>query len=472
MSKTSPMRVFAIFFMAVFFSCSPYRPDPLPSVTEDIPEAYTGVTQAADPERRWWETFQDDELNSFVDAAFAESPDLFLLFARLRQARASAVVAGADLYPDLTGSGDVAYARRRVKNGVTQTTSPKEYSAGLASSYELDMWGKIRAEKEAAVQAVAAREEDLNAAAVTLAAEVADRWLQIVSQKMQIGLLNKQLEINRTFLELIELRFRQAMVSALDVYQQQQVIDRLRAEIPLAQAEKSRLANELSVLLGTVPGSIDDVSRDELPGLPPAPPAGIPADLLRYRPDIRAAQKRLESAGWDVAAARADRMPSATISARGLFSSEHLDLLLDNWLLSLAGGITAPIFDGGRREAEVDRNVAVVDENLAAYRQAVLGALLEVEDAMVTEERLKEHIRELEKVAETARKALRQATLRYRNGLTDYLPVLTQILTVQELDRSLIVQKENLLTNRVKLYRALGGTWPGDLLRRPPDTKL
>jgi outer membrane protein TolC len=222
--------------------------------------------------------------------------------------------------------------------------------------------------------------------------------------------------------------------------------------------------NELSVLLGKAPRSPLVISRPDLPKPAPMPSTGIPADLLENRPDIKAAQLRLQSAGWNVSAARADRLPSLTLSARAIFENEHLDLLLDNWLLSLAANLTAPVFDGNRRAAEVDRTMAMKDENLAAYRQTILKAIREVEDALVTEARQQEHILKLKQVIQTARKALDQATLRYRNGLTDYLPVLTQLLSVQDLERDLITQHATLLTNRITLYRSLGGTWTEDLI--------
>ncbi len=448
-----------IIFALGFGSCAPFRPDPLPDAASDIPEAFSVATGSAAPGIEWWAAFEDPELNALVESSFSKSPDLEQVYARLRQARAIAEIAGAGLYPDLTGTGDLAHSRRRIKNGIADTFSSRNYSAGLSGRYELDLWGKIRAEREAALLSVEAREQDLNFATLLLAGGISDRWIRIVSQKMQIALLEEQLDTNLTFLELIELRFRQAMVSALDIYQQQQVIDRLRAAIPLAQAEKERLINELAVLTGNPPRSIVEIERARLPELTPAPPSGIPADLLEYRPDIRAAQARLAAAGWDVAAARADRLPSVSLTAGGFLNSDHLDLLLDNWILTLASGVTAPVFDGNRRAAEVDRTRAAADENLAFYRETVLEAIREVEDALVTEARQLEHIEKLEKVIETGRKALRQAVLRYRNGLTDYLPVLTQILTVQDLERNLIVQLEILLRNRVQLHLALGGTW-------------
>ena len=431
---------------------------------ESLPNKFSEFTTDAAPEKRWWETFNDCELNALVEEAFLKNMNLKELWARLKQARARAVQTGADRYPDLTGTAGASHSKKRTKNGSASTSTSEDYSLGLSSSYELDLWGRVRAEQEAAILSAEASKQDLNVAAITLAAEVTNRWLQIIAQRMQKHLLNEQLRINQIYLELIELRFRYAMVSALDVYQQQQVIDQVRAQIPLVEAQESRLMNELSVLLGEAPRSPLVISRPDLPKLSPMPSTGIPADLLENRPDIRAAQLRLQSAGWNVSAARADRLPSLTLSAKAIFEKEHLDLLLDNWLLSIAANLTAPIFDGNRRAAEVDLTMALKDENLAAYRQNILTAIREVEDALVTEAKQQEHILELKQVIQTARKALDQATLRYRNGLTDYLPVLTQLLSVQDLERNLITQQATLLTNRISLYRSLGGTWTKDLI--------
>ena len=464
MLSKSPLIILVLIFSLGLTSCRPFKPEPLPSGQESLPEKFSEFTTDAAPEKKWWETFNDSELNALIEEAFAENINLKKIWARLKQARARAVQAGADLYPDLSGTAETKHSRQRTKNESDSTSTSENHSLGLSSSFELDLWGRVRAEQEAAILSAEASEQALNIAAINLAAEVTNRWLQIIAQRMQKHLLNDQLKTNKTFLELIELRFRHAMVSALDVYQQQQIIDQVRAQIPLVEAQETRLMNELSVLLGKAPRSPLVISRPELPELAPMPSTGIPADLLENRPDIRAAQFRLQSAGWDVAAAQADRLPSLSLSASAIFEKDHLDLLLDNWLLSLAAGLTAPVFDGNQRAAEVDRTMALKDENLAAYRQTILTAIREVEDALVTEGMQQEHILGLKQVIQTARKALKQATLRYRNGLTDYLPVLTQLLSVQDLERDLITQQTTLLTNRVSLYCALGGTWTKDLI--------
>ena len=467
MSLKAPFIILVITSILGLASCRLFNPEPIPSVQESLPDKFSEFTTDVAPEQKWWETFNDSELNAIVEEAFSNNLNLKQIWARLMQAKAKAVQAGADRYPDLTGTAGATHFRQRTKNGSALISTSENYSLGISSNYELDLWGRVRAEQEAAILSTEASEQDLKAAAITLAAEVTNRWLQIIAQRTQKHLLNEQLKTNRTFLELIELRFRHAMVSALDVYQQQQVIDQVRAQIPLVEARESKLMNELSVLLGKAPRSPLVISRPDLPKLAPMPSTGIPADLLENRPDIKAAQLRLQSAGWNVSAARADRLPSLTLSARAIFENKHLDLLLDNWLLSLAANLTAPVFDGNRRAAEVDRTMAMKDENLAAYRQTILMAIREVEDALVTEAKQKEHILELKQVIQTARKALAQATLRYRNGLNDYLPVLTQLLSVQDLECNLITQRATLLTNRISLYRSLGGTWTEDLIFKP-----
>jgi NodT family efflux transporter outer membrane factor (OMF) lipoprotein len=253
------------------------------------------------------------------------------------------------------------------------------------------------------------------------------------------------------------------MVSALDVYQQKQIVESVRAEIPLVEAQEQLLRHELAVLLGKPPRTFLSITREDLPIPTELPDTGLPADLLSARPDLRAAGMRLKAADWQVASARANRLPAISLTARARYGESDMDVLFDNWLLSLAGNLTAPIFDGNRRAAEVDRTMAVADENLAAYRQTVLTAIKEVEDALISESKRREHIKGLEKEADTAQKALVEAGNRYRNGLTDYLPVLTQLLTFQGLERDLIQQKTNLLITRVNLYRALGGTWTESL---------
>jgi multidrug efflux system outer membrane protein len=454
--------IFTIILLMIT-SCAPFKPRERQSPEGELPGSFSLYTAEPEPEVEWWKEFNDPDLNALITEALSDNLTIKEAWSRLVQARALAVQAGAALYPDLTGAAEAYYSRQRSDNGSRKTTSNEDYSLGVVSSYELDLWGRIRAERESALLDVTAAREDINTAAMTLAAEVANRWANIVSQRMQKQLLEQQLKTNSTLLELIELRFRMSMVSALDVYQQKQVIEDIKAEIPLVEAEEQLLMHELALLLGKPPGTSIKISREDLPEPAEIPATGLPADLLSSRPDLRRAGMRLQAADWQVAAARANRLPAISLTAGAQYGQGNIDSLFDTWLLSLAGNLTAPIFDGGRRAAEVDRSQAFADENLSAYRQAVLTAIKEVEDALVSEVKQRQHIKALENVLVTARKALEQAGIRYRNGVTDYLPVLTQLLAVQGLERSLIQQRAILVNARISLYRSLGGTWTESL---------
>jgi multidrug efflux system outer membrane protein len=457
------VKVFGPICLAVILmlvsSCSPFKPQARQSPAGELPRSFSLYTAESQSLSRWWEVFHDPDLNTLITQALTDNLTIKEAWSRLNQARALAVQAGAALYPDLTGTGRASFTRERTGNGSRETLSNQNHSLGFISSYELDLWGRIRSGRESALLEATASREDFNTVAMTLAAEVANRWVNIISQKMQKRLLERQLQVNLTYLELIELRFRKAMVSALDVYQQKQIVDDVRAEIPLVEAQEQLFRHELALLLGKPPQTVLNISRENVPEPMGIPAIGLPSDLLSARPDLRAAGMRLWAADWQVAVARANRLPAFSLTGQARYGDGDLDVLFDNWLLSLAGDLTAPIFDGRRRAAEVERSLAVVDENLAAYRRTVLTAIKEVEDALVSEAKQREHIKGLEKVLDTARKALKQAGNRYRNGLTDYLPVLTQLLKVQELERDLIQQQTNLVVARISLHRALGGTW-------------
>jgi NodT family efflux transporter outer membrane factor (OMF) lipoprotein len=413
-----------------------------------------------EPGQRWWETFGDEQLNRFMAEALTGNQDLLSFWARLEKARAQALKAGAGLSPALNADAGVSYAETERGGNSAENTN---FSAGLAASYEVDLWGRVRAGHESALLAAAASREDLNSAAMSVAAEVAERWLAILARRLEKRLLEQQLETNKVYLELVELRFRKSLASALDVFQQRQLVERVTAQLPLVEMQERLQENQLALLLGRMPGAAPRIERHKLPVLETVPAAGLPAQLLQNRPDIAAALRRLEAADQDLAAARADRLPALRLAASGGYESDELESLFDNWIASLAASLALPIVDGSRRRAEVAVNRAAVQEQLAEYRQVVLSAVREVEDALLRETKTRQHIAALEKQLQASNNALAEARTRYINGLNDYLPVLTQLLSVQNLESDLIRQQEELLGTRVSLYRAIGGAWVDDL---------
>jgi multidrug efflux system outer membrane protein len=315
-------------------SCAPFDPAGRMPPKDLVAETYSGGDDGAVPLNRWWESFGDTQLTGLVEEALGSNFSLRESWARLDQARALAVQSGARLIPDLSLTTGASVSRQ----GTRATTDTVEsYSLGLTSGYEIDLWGRLRSEQQAAALAVAATREDLNAAAVTLAANVATRWIGVISQRMQKALLEQQLASNQTLLELVELRFRKSLASALDVFQQRQVVAQSRAQLPLVEQIERELLNELTLLLGRAPFAVPSIRSTGLILPTDIPATGLPARLLAYRPDIRAAMRRLEAADYTVAAARADRLPAISLTARAAYSSDEWRLLFDNWLLNLAG---------------------------------------------------------------------------------------------------------------------------------------
>jgi outer membrane protein TolC len=225
------------------------------------------------------------------------------------------------------------------------------------------------------------------------------------------------------------------------------------------QAEIVRLENRLNLLLGKRPGALDLSSATDLPRPLDLPDAGLPADLLANRPDIRSAWQRVMESGWDVAAAQADRLPALRLTGRFEQDGSDVERIFDNWLASLAASLTAPLFDGGSRAAEVRRQEAIREERLAVYEKTVFTALSEVDSGVSDVLRQAEVLDALELQFDAARSALESARIRYRNGVLEYDNVLSLLLKVQQLERSRIQERAALLTLQTGLCRALGRGW-------------
>lgn len=447
-------------------SCATYAPEQRPHAPLELPQTFTLYETSAPSPERWWESFGSAELNSLVEEALKDSLTLKQAYSRLEQSRALVAKAGSDRWPDLQLTSEISNTRRRTDTGTASvsTSTEKKRALSLATSYELDLWGEVKSKYLSARFDMEVSREELNTAALTLASEVTLKWLEIISISQQLELISNQLETNLITLELIELRFRKGAATVLDVFQQRQAVKETESSIPLLEAQLQTLKHELAVLLGKPPRARLSFGSAHLPEVGSIPDTGIPADLLSRRPDVRAAGLRLKSADWMVSAARADRLPAVRLTGSAGFSAGEWSLLFDNWIRTLAASITAPFFDGGNRSAEARRRIQLVDERLAAYRLAVLTAIREVEDALVNEGKQTEYTSALSDRLEIVRSALTEALQRYRKGLNDYLPVLSALTSTQQLERNLVQARFQRLTYRVKLYRALGGSWMWDEL--------
>jgi len=421
-----------------------------------LPETYSLYEKAVQAPDRWWEGFSSKELNLLVNETLLGSPTLRISLARLEQSRALAVQAGAVKVPDLTLNARVSGTRKRV-NDQTSTDSSRDLS--LVSTYEVDFWGRVKAKHRSALLELEASQEELYTAAMTLASEVTLKWLEAISVRQQLALLDEQLKTNRTILQLLELRYLKGFATALDIYQQRQILAETVAAIPVPEARLQTLMHELAVLAGKPPRTDMGLTAIRFPEIGELPDIGVPADLLARRPDVRAAGLKLRAAEGQVAAARAGRLPAVNISATTGFSSDSFTDLLDQWFATLAANLSYSLFNAGALDAEVMRQERIVDERLASYEEAVLTAIREAEDAMVRERKQIEFIVALDEQLSIARDSFREAQQRYRKGLIDYLPALSALISTQRFERTVVQARLERLNQRVKLHRALGGGW-------------
>ncbi|GAB6190377.1 efflux transporter outer membrane subunit [Desulfocastanea catecholica] len=404
---------------------------------------------------QWWLDLQDDALTLLIDQAISDNFSLQATREKINEARAIARQAGAALVPGLDGQGAAASTRDH-----TTASSREAFSLGLAASYEIDLWGRVRNQRNAAVLDAKATEGDYHTAVISLTAQVALTWYQLIEADLQLELLQEQQETNAKILQLISAQFRAGKVGIADVLQQRQLVESTNGGLAELRAERDILANQLAILLGVAPTSAATVQQVQLPTLPPLPETGIPLDLLTRRPDIDSSLQRLQAADKRVAAAVADRLPRLSISADLSTSGENSGDLFNNWFSTLGANLFSPLFDGGRREAEVARNESIAGQLYYRHGQIILEAIAEVENSLVREKEQQVILGSLETQLQYAANTIDNVTTRYRQGAENYQRVLLALLSHQNLQRSILTSRRQLITFRISLYRALSGRLP------------
>ena len=426
------------------------------AVPETVPEQFSTTGDEA-LEERWWESVGDTTLNRLIEQALADNLTLKGAYARLAQAEATARKQGAALFPGIDIQGSASRIEQS-DDGPTRRDFTN-LSVGAVASYEIDLWGRVRSLSAAAALDWESSREDLQAAAISLAAQVASTYYQLVEQQQQLQVLADQLELNEQVLELVTLRFRRGQVKATEVLRQRQLVESTRGEMALTAGRRAVFAHALSILLGRPPDEVVVDETGRFTTLPPSPDTGLPADLVQRRPDVRRAFLALLAADRRAAAAVAARFPRISLSAQGSTSGEEAGDLFHNWMGNLAANLLLPLFDAGERKAEVDRSQATAAERLYAYEQTVLVALREVEDALIQEARQRDYLDNLEAQLALLREVVARTRDNYTSGAATYLQVLDALRTHQQLERSALLARRQLVGLRVDLYRALGGGW-------------
>ena len=444
------------------------QPDPVPGMAAGpnrFREAEPG-TPARWPDPNWWRGYGSVELERLMRRMASENLDLAAAAARVRQADASARIAGSALLPLVTAGGT---AQRRQSGGGARAVT--QYSADLAASYELDFWGLNRNTFESSrLQAVASR-YDLGTALLTAQASVANTFFAILQAREALRIQEANLNSARRVLGVIRQQVTAGTATGLDLAQQETVVSQQEAAVPpLRQSLAQNLAS-LAVLVGVAPAEFEVVTEG-FEGLEvPSPAPGLPSQLLARRPDVLSSEAVLAAANANVAAARAALFPSVTLSAQGGFTSLLLGTLLrpEAQFYSIAASLAQTIFDGGTLQGRVELARAQQEELLVIYRQTILNALSDVESALAALRETAEQVRLLGEAESRAERAYSIAEAQLRGGIINLITVLNTQTTLFTARRNLSTGRLNLFQASVGLFRALGGGWDATAAMAVPE---
>ncbi|MBT6177673.1 MAG: efflux transporter outer membrane subunit [Deltaproteobacteria bacterium] len=431
-----------------------HTPNLQPKPLQELPGEFISSNSEENSGDKWWLNFNDKNLDALVEKALEGNQQLLSTWSRLDQAEAMMDAANASWWPTLNAS--ISGGRSKQSASFPETNV---ISGSLQASYEIDVWGKLNNQRQAAAMDLAATRDLLESAAMTLAAEVTENWFAWIAQQSQLKLLQSQLETNTTYLELVDVRFSEGLATALDVFNLRQQVEQSRSQLEDAQRIASLLENRLAVLVGQAPGQIQLTINSELTDLPPLPATGVPAHLLKNRPDVRAAQRRVAAADARIGIALASRFPALKLTGSVGYSATTFTGLFDELIFSVLGSVTQPIFMGGALAAQQTQAEAALQEQLHTFTHSVLQAIAEVENALSNQKHEAKRLKHLQQQRDHAASALGEAKERYIAGLSEFLPVLTALGTLQRVEQSVVLSQKQVRTYRVQLCRALGGSW-------------
>jgi len=439
-----------------------------PQSTVPIPEHFAAIGTAP-LEEKWWQTFQDETLDELVDRALTDNFDLQSAWDRLVQAHALARQANSGLWPD--ASLDAGAGRTRQESG-GRTTYSSVYSIGAAAGYEVDLWSRLRASRQAAWLDAGATRDALDTAAITLSATVAGTWYQLAEAKDLVRIAAEQIETNKQVLEVVVIQFRKGAAAAADVLRQRQLVASTEATLIAAEEAVALLQYTLAVLIGSPPELGWQEVAIELPVLPPMPNPGLPTEVLLRRPDVQQAYRQVQAADQRLAVAIANQYPRLSLSASASTSAASVGDLFDDWLANIAGNLVQPLFDANLRKAEVQRQRAVVRERFHTWSQIILEALLDVEVALTQERQQARLFNNLTRQLDLARQTYERVRENFVKGQTDYIRVLESLQSMQTLERQIVQARRLLIQRRIDLYRSIAGPWdlPAPASVQPDDS--
>lgn len=397
----------------------------------------------------WWQSWADIALQDWLKRALQNNNSLQAARQRYAQTKASAAALGSEQFPSVNAE----LGRARDINGGEPSSASNRWNAGLTASYELDIWGRINALDEQGQLSMLSQQAKVRLQRTSVISQVSLSWYNWQAERAHLILLQQQQKRLQEALQVIEGRFRRGLVTVADVWQQQQLIEANLAEQASAQALQDNHWQVLRLWMG---GNVRDLPA-ELTPLPTLPslPTQIQLQALQQRPDVQAAWYQLRSDDAALAAAVANRYPRLSLSASVTSTSTGFADLFDNWLANLAANLVLPLIDGGQRRAEVERQQAVVKEQIANYRQAWLQAAHDVQQALINARQAGLQVDSVSRQLSLARKNEAFQASRYRKGVADFLNLLNAQQDVLQLENQLLQWQQQQLQSHINFYTSL-----------------
>lgn len=443
--------------------------------TMDVPAAFkeqqgwkTAQPQDELPRGKWWEIFGDSTLNQLIEQVEVSNQNLRAAEAQYRQAQALAQQAGAAYYPTVTGG--VSATRNRPSGSNSSTFNPRTtttYNLNLGVSWEPDLWGSIRRSVEAGTANAEASAADIESAKLSAQAELAQDYFLLRIADERKTLLEDTVAAYQKSLQLTQNQYNVGVAARADVVTADTQLKSAKAQAVDVGVQRAQLEHAIAILIGKAPAEFSIApltSKFEL--LPPPIPLGVPSQLLERRPDIAAAERRAASANAKIGVAEAAFYPDLTLSAEvGLQSSSLAKWLsLPSRFWTLGPALAQTIFDGGLRKAQTAQAVAVYDQDVATYRQTILGGFQEVEDNLAALRILEQEAALQDDAVKSARESVQITTNQYKAGIVNYLNVVNVETIALDNERTALTIQSNRLSAAVLLIKAVGGGWDASKL--------
>lgn len=420
----------------------------------------TGVTPASLGDEKWWEVFQDKELQGLIRTALKNNYDVRIAATRILQAQAQLGITRADQLPSLNAGGNIT-SLRNPKSGPIPGYEVTQGQVNASASWNVDFWGRYRRATEAARANLLANQWAQKEVMATLVANVASSYFQLRQLDLELEISKRTLGTRQDSLDLTKTLEEHGINSMLDVRQSEQLVYTAAAEVPDLERQIGQEENAISILLGNNP---DDVPRGlKLTEQPHAPevPVGLPSGLLERRPDIREAEENLIAANAQIGVARAAYFPQISLTGTAGYESAALTNLFTGpaGIWTLVGSVSQPIFQGGRLKSNVRLAEAQHEQLLLTYQQSIQGAFRDVSNALIAYRKFREFRVQQQNLVESAQDAARLSETRFKAGATDYLEVLTNETNSFSAELALAQAQGNELNALVQLYQSLGGGW-------------